>query len=162
MLFLASAGDYDALFLEAVDSGDADQVARLLGMQTPADEVLSEALDHAMRDRNEQVAQLLMGAGAVPPMPEVVAVDAARLRMYEGRYVDDVGYELVIIADQQTRTLLVRPPGVRNPLRFVPVEQDTFIAQDTPNIYIRFAVRDGRVVSMSFTQPGVTRRMNKQ
>ncbi|MGD8331413.1 MAG: ankyrin repeat domain-containing protein [Acidobacteriota bacterium] len=162
MLFLASAGDYDALFLEAVDSGDADQVARLLGMQTPDDEVLSEALDHAMRDRNEQVAQLLMGAGAVPPMPEVVAIDAARLRMYEGRYVDDVGYELVIIADQQTRTLLVRPPGVRNPLRFVPVEETTFIAQDTPNIYIRFTVRDGRVVSMSFTQPGVTRRMNKQ
>jgi hypothetical protein len=162
LLFVAGAGDFDVLFLETVRSGDLELTASLLGMQTPPEEVLSEALDHAIRERNEEMAQLLMAAGAVPPPPTVVAVSADRLRLYEGRYADEVGYELVIIADLQTLTLLVRPPGARNPLRFVPVEDSTFMAEQTPNIYIRFTVRDGRVVSMSFTQPGVTRRMNKQ
>lgn len=161
-LFIAGAGDFDGLFREAVASGDVDQVTRLLNIQVPAKEVLDEALQEAVRSRNEPLAQLLFGYGAELPPPTTISVPAERLRLYEGRYADEVGYELIIIADQQTRTLLVRPPGVRNPLRFVPVEESTFIAEQTPNIYIRFVVRDGRVVSMSFAQPGVTRRMSKQ
>lgn len=162
VLFVAGAGDFDTLFLEAVAAGDVDPVTRLLSIQVPSEEVLSQALNEAIGARNEPLAQLLMGYGAEPPEPTIVSVDAATLRMYEGRYADEVGYELIIVADQQTRTLLVRPPGMRNPLRFVPVEQTTFIAQDTPNIYVRFTVRDGRVISMVFAQPGVSRRMSPQ
>jgi hypothetical protein len=162
LLFVAGAGDFEALFREAVEEGDPEQVSRLLNIQVPPEEVLAEALQQAIRTRNEPLAQLLMRFGAVPPPPTIVSVDAARLRLYEGRYVDEVGYELVIVADEQTRSLLVRPPGMRNPLRFLPVEESTFVAEQNQTIYIRFVVRDGRVVSMSFVQPGATRRMSKQ
>lgn len=162
MLFVAGSVDFDALFMEAVNAANLEQVAELLGMQVPAAEVLSEALQQAMATGNEPLGRLLMGAGAVPPPPTIISIDAARLRLYEGRYVDDVGYELVIIADQQTRALLVRPPGMRNPLRFLPVEETTFISEQSTSIFIRFVVRDGRVVSMSFTQGGATRRMSKR
>lgn len=159
ILFVAGAGDFDELFLEAVAAGDVDQVSQLLSIEMPADEVLSQALDEAVGAGNDALAQLLMGHGAELPMPAVISVDAATLRMYEGRYIDEVGYELVIVADQQTRTLLVRPPGARNPLRFVPVEQTTFIVEDTPNVSLRFTVRDGRTVSLMFIQSGESRRM---
>jgi hypothetical protein len=162
MLFIAGAGDFDALLMEAVTAGDIDQVAQLLQMQVPADEVLSEALQHAIAARSEPLAQLLMSAGAVPPPPTIISIDVERLRLYEGRYADEVGFELMIIADERTIALLVRPPGLRNPLRFVPVEESTFISENNESIVIRFTVRDDRVVSMSFTQAGATRRMSKQ
>jgi len=162
MLFIAGAGDFDALLMEAVNAGDIDQVAQLLQMQVPADEVLSEALQRAIAARSEPLAQLLMSAGAVPPPPTIISIDVERLRLYEGRYADEVGFELMIIADERTLALLVRPPGLRNPLRFVPVEESTFISENNESIVIRFTVRDDRVVSMSFTQAGATRRMSKQ
>ena len=162
MLFVAGSADFEVLFMEAVNVANLEQVAELLRLQVPPAEVLSEALQRAMATGNEPLGRLLMGAGAVPPPPTIISIDAARLRLYEGRYVDEVGYELVIIADEQTRTLLVRPPGMRNPLRFLPVEETTFIVEQSANISIRFVVRDGRVVSMSFTQAGATRRMSKQ
>ena len=162
MLFVAGSVDFDALFMQAVDAGNVEQVAELLRMQVPPAEVLSEALRQAIAMRNEPLGLLLIDAGAVPPPPPIISIDAARLRLYEGRYVDEVGYELVIIADEQTRALLVRPPGMRNPLRFLPIEEATFISEQSVSISIRFTVRDGRVVSMSFTQAGATRRMSKQ
>lgn len=162
MLFVAGSADFDVLFLEAVNAANLEQVAELLRLQVPPAEVLSEALRQAMATGDEPLGRLLMGAGAVPPPPTIISIDAARLRLYEGRYVDEVGYELVIIADQQTRVLLVRAPGMSNPLRFLPVEETTFISEQSSSIFIRFAVRDGRVVSMSFTQGGATRRMSKQ
>ena len=162
MLFVAGSADFDVLFMEAVNAANLEQVAELLRLQAPPAEVLSEALRQAMATGNEPLGRLLMDAGAVPPPPTIISIDAARLRLYEGRYADEVGYELVIIADQQTRALLVRPPGMRNPLRFLPVEETTFISEQSASIFIRFVVRDGRVVSMSFTQGGATRRMSKR
>jgi hypothetical protein len=162
ILFVAGAGDFDALLLQAVEAGDIPQVERLLGIQMPPAEVLDEALRAAIRRRNQPVAELLMGAGATPPPPVVVSVSPDRLRTYEGRYVDEVGYELIIVADLQTLALLVRPPGVRNPLRFVPVEESTFVAENAPGVSLRFVVRDARVVSMTFTQGGEARRMSPQ
>lgn len=162
MLFVAGSADFEVLFMEAVNAANLEQVAELLRLQVPPAEVLSEALRQARATGNEPLGRLLMGAGAVPPPPTIISIDAARLRLYEGRYVDEVGYELVIVADEQTRALLVRAPGMRNPLRFLPVEETTFISEQSESIFIRFAVRDGRVVSMSFTQGGATRRMSKQ
>jgi len=162
LLLVGGAVDFGMLFLEAVSAGNVDQVAEYLDMQVPAEDVLAEALQRAVAARSEPMAQLLIAAGAVPPPPTIVSVDAERLRLYEGRYADEVGYELLIIADQQSRTLLVRPPGMRNPLRFLPVEESTFISEQSQNMTLRFTVRDGRVVGMAFSQGGVARRMSKQ
>ena len=162
MLFVAGSTDFNVLFMEAVNAANLEQVAELLRLQVPPAEVLSEALQQAIATGNEPLGRLLMGAGAVPPPPTIISIDAAQLRLYEGRYVDEVGYELVIVADQQTRVLLVRPPGMSNPLRFLPIEETVFISEQSVSIFIRFAVRDGRVVSMSFTQGGATRRMSKR
>lgn len=161
-LFVAGVEDFDALFREAVGSGDVEQVAGLLRMQMPDKAVLDEALSRALATRNQELADLLVSHGAEPPAPTIVSVPADRLRLYEGRYIDEVGYELVIIADLQTRALMVRPPDARNPLRFVPVADSTFIAENAPGVFLRFVVRGGRVVSLSFTQGDVTRRMSKQ
>ena len=150
------------MFSEAVSAGDVNRVGDLLRMHVPPAEVLSAALEQAMASRNEALAQLLMSAGAVPPPPEIIEIDAELLRLYEGNYVDEVGYELVVVAHEQSRSLLVRPPGLRNPLRFLPVEETTFVSEQSENIFMRFTVRDGRVVSMAFTQAGSTRRMSKR
>ncbi len=162
LLFANGVGGFDQLFTAAVNAGDVERVGRLLQLHVPPAEALSAALEIVMGTRNEPLAELLMSVGAVPPPPEIIAVEVETLRLYEGNYVDEVGFELTVIADEQTRTLLVRPPGVRNPLRFLPVEQTTFISEQSESIYVRFSVRDGRVVSMSFTQAGSTRRMSKR
>jgi len=162
LLFARGVGGFDQLFTAAINAGDVERVGQLLQLHVPSADALSAALEIAMGTRNEPLAQLLMSVGAVPPPPEIVAVDVETLRLYEGIYADEVGYELTVVADVQTGTLLVRPPGVRNPLRFLPVEQTTFISEQSESIFVRFAVRDGRVVSMSFTQAGSTRRMSKQ
>jgi hypothetical protein len=162
LLFAGGVGGFDQLFAEAVNAGDAERVAQLLELHVPPAEALSAALESAMATRNEALGQLLMSVGAVPPPPEIIAIDVETLRLYQGNYVDEVGFELTVVADEQTRTLLVRPPGVRNPLRFLPVQQAMFISEQSESIYVRFTVRDGRVVSMSFTQAGATRRMTKR
>ncbi len=162
LLFENGAGDFDQLFSDAVEAGDAGRVAELLSLHVPSAEVLSASLERAIATRNEALAEVLVNAGAVPPPPEIVDVDVDLLRLYEGNYVDEVGFELTVVADVQTKALLVRPPGVRNPLRFLPVEESTFISEQSESIYVRFVVRDGRVVSMSFTQAGATRRMTKR
>jgi hypothetical protein len=162
LLFGSGAGGFDRLFSEAVSAGDVERVGDLLRMHTPPPEVLSAALEQAAAARNQELAQLLIGAGAVPPPPEIIAVDVELLRLYEGNYVDEVGFELVVVAHEQTRSLLVRPPGMRNPLRFVAVEETTFISEQSADILMRFTVRDGRVVAMSFTQADATRRMSKR
>lgn len=162
LLFSSGVGGFDQLFSEAVNAGDINRVGGLLRMHVPDAETLSAALEQATASRNEALAQLLMSAGAVPPPPEIIAVDPELLRLYEGNYVDEVGYELVVVAHEETRSLLVRPPGVRNPLRFLPVADTTFISEQSESIFMRFTVRDGRVVSMSFTQAGSTRRMSKR
>ena len=162
LLFSRGAGGFDELFAAAVASGDAERVAELLAMNVPETGVLSAALQRAIDTQNRPLGELLMRFGAVPPPPEILDLDPEVLRRYEGVYVDEVGFELEVRVDPDTGVLLARPTGMRNSLRFLPVDETTFIAEQSAAIFIRFVVREGRVVSMSFTQPGDTRRMTRR
>ena len=162
LLFVNGAGGYEELFASAVEAGDAEQVAELLAMHVPEPDVLSAALQRAIETQNRALGELLMGFGAMPPPPEIVALDAEVLRRYEGVYADEVGFELEVRVDGDSGTLLARPSGMRNALRFLPIDEMTFIQEQSDQIFIRFVVRDNRVVSMTFAQPGETRRMNKR
>ena len=162
LLFGSGAGGFDQLLSNAVDAGDTDKVAELLEMHIPSSEVLSMALQRAIETGNRSLGELLMSFGAVPPPPEILSLNTEILRRYEGVYIDEVGFELEIRADYDTGALLARPTGMRNSLRFLPVEEVTFISEQSDTIFIRFTVRDSRVVSMSFTQSGDTRRMTKR
>ena len=162
LLFGSGAGGFDQLLSNAVDAGDTDKVAELLEMHVPSAEVLSMVLQRAIETRNRPLGELLMSFGAVPPPPEILNLNTEILRRYEGVYIDEVGFELEVWVDYDTGALLARPTGMRNSLRFLPVEEATFISEQSDTIFIRFTVRDGRVVSMSFTQSGDTRRMTKR
>ena len=162
LLFSRGAGGFDELFAAAVASSDAERVAELLAMNVPEADVLSAALQRAIDTQNRPLGELLMRFGAVPPPPEILDLDPEVLRRYEGVYVDEVGFELELRADPDTGALLARPTGMRNSLRFLPVDETTFIAEQSAAIFIRFTVREGRVVSMSFTQSGDTRRMTRR
>ena len=162
LLYGNGAGGFDQLLSNAVDAADTDKVAELLEMHIPSLEVLSMALQRAIETRNRSLGELLMSFGAVPPPPEVLSLNPEILRRYEGVYIDEVGFEIEIRADYDTGVLLARPTGMRNSLRFLPVEEVTFISEQSDTIFIRFTVRDSRVVSMSFTQSGDTRRMTKR
>ena len=162
LLYGNGAGGFDQLLSNAVDAADTDKVTELLEMHIPSLEVLSMALQRAIETRNRSLGELLMSFGAVPPPPEVLILNPEILRRYEGVYIDEVGFELEIRADYDTGVLLARPTGMRNSLRFLPVEEVTFISEQSDTIFIRFTVRDSRVVSMSFTQSGDTRRMTKR
>ena len=162
LLYGNGAGGFDQLLSNAVDAADTDKVAELLEMHIPSLEVLSMALQRAIETRNRSLGELLMSFGAVPPPPEVLSLNPEILRRYEGVYIDEVGFEIEIRADYDTGVLLARPTGMRNSLRFLPVEEVTFISEQSDTIFIRFTVPDSRVGSMSFTQSGDTRRMTKR
>ena len=162
LLFSIGAGGFDRLFSSAVEAGDAQRVAELLAMHVPEADVLSAALQRMIETGNQPLGELLMRFGAVPPPPEILDLDPEVLRRYEGVYVDEVGFELEVRADIDTGSLLARSTGLRNSLRFLPVEETTFISETSASIFIRFTVREGRVISMSFNQPGDTRRMTRR
>ena len=162
LLFASGAGGFDRLFFNAVDSGDEQRVAELLAMHVPEADVLSAALQRVIETGNRPLGEVLIRFGAVPPPPEILDLDPEVLRRYAGVYVDEVGFELEVRADPDTGSLLVRSSGLRNSLRFLPVEETTFISEQSAAIFIRFTVREGRVVSMSFTQSGDTRRMTRR
>ena len=162
LLFGSGAGGFDELFAAAVASGDAQRVAELLAMNVPEADVLSTALQRAIDTQNQPLGELLMRFGAVPPPPEILDLDPEVLRRYEGVYVDEVGFALEVRADPDTGSLLARSSGLRNSLRFLPVDETTFISEQSAAIFLRFTVREGRVISMSFTQPGDTRRMTRR
>lgn len=162
LLFASGGGGFDQLLSKAVDAADTEQVAELLALHVPAAEVLSMALQRAIETQNRPLGELLMRYGAIPLPPEILDLDTEVLHRYEGVYVDEVGFELEVRADYDTGTLLARPSGMRNSLRFLPVEEITFISEQSDAIFIRFTVRNDRVVSMSFTQSGDTRRMTKR
>ncbi|MCH7823836.1 MAG: ankyrin repeat domain-containing protein [Acidobacteria bacterium] len=162
LLFASGAGGFDRLFFNAVDSADEQRVAELLAMHVPEADVLSAALQRVIETGNRPLGEVLIRFGAVPPPPEILDLDPEVLRRYAGVYVDEVGFELEVRADPDTGSLLVRSSGLRNSLRFLPVEETTFISEQSAAIFIRFTVREGRVVSMSFTQSGDTRRMTRR
>ncbi len=162
LLFAVGAGGFDRLFSNAIDAGDEQRVAELLAMHVPEADVLSAALQRMIETGNRPLGELLMRFGAVPPPPEILDLDPEVLRRYEGVYVDEVGFELEVRADPDTGSLLARSTGLRNSLRFLPVEETTFISEQSAAIFIRFTVREGRVISMSFTQSGDTRRMTRR
>ena len=162
LLFQNGAEGFDALFANAVAAGDLERVAYLATLNTPSEELLSAALVAATEARNSDMVGLLDRMGAMPPPPEVFDIDAETLRRYEGLYVDEVGYQLEVRADLDDKVLLVKPLGLRNALRFFAASESIFVSEQAANVYAEFVVREGRVLSMTFSQAGSNRRLTKQ
>ena len=165
LLFDADADGYDELFQAAITAADVDRARYLLQLHVPAEETLGEAIEAAIAMRNEELFELLREFGAEPPPPPpptIIDVEPEYLRRLEGVYADEVGFSLNVAADIGTRVLLIRPPGMRNALRFVPVGNDRFQSEQTGDVYVVFNLRGAEVLSMAFTQGGFTRRMMRQ
>ena len=165
LLFDASAEGFAELFQAAVAAADVERARVLLQLHIPSEEVLGQAIEAAIAMRNEELFELLREFGAEPPPPPpptIIAVEPEYLRRLEGVYVDEVGFSLNVAADIGTRVLLIRPPGMRNALRFVPVGNDRFQSEQTGDVYVAFSLRNAEVLSMAFTQGGFTRRMMRQ
>lgn len=165
LLFDADADGYDELFQAAVTAADVDRARYLLELHMPSEETLGQALEAAIAMRNEELFELLREFGAEPPPPPpptIIDVEPEYLRRLEGVYTDEVGFSLNVAADIDTRALLIRPPGMRNVLRFVPVGNDRFQSEQTSDIDVVFNLRGTEVLSMAFTQGGFTRRMMRQ
>ncbi len=165
LLFDADADGYDELFQAAVLAADLDRARYLLELHVPAEETLGQALEAAIVMRNEELFNLLREFGAEPPPPPpptIIEVEPEYLRRLEGVYTDEVGFSLNVVADIDTRVLLIRPPGMRNALRFVPIGDDRFQSEQTSDVHVAFNLRGAEVLSMAFTQGGFTRRMMRQ
>jgi len=162
LLFQNGAEGFDALFANAVAAGDIERVTYLVTLDTPSEELLSAALTAAAEARNSDMVGVLRQMGALPPPPEVYDIDAEALSRYEGVYVDEVGYQLEVRADLDDKVLLVKPLGMRNALRFFAASEEMFVSEQASNVFVEFVIRDGRVLSMTFSQAGTNRRLTKQ
>jgi len=165
LLFDKGAEGYDELLQAAIAAADIERARYLLQLHLPTEQTLGQALEVAITMRNEELFELLREFGAErppPPPPLVVEVEAEYLRRLEGAYVDEVGFALNVVADVDARVLLIRPPGIRNALRFVPVGNDRFQSEQAGDVYVVFNVRGAEVLGMSFTQGGFTRRLMRQ
>lgn len=162
LLFQSGAAGFDVLFQNAVAAGDLERVAYLASLNMPPDELLSSALAAANASGNTEMVDLLERMGALPPPPEKFDIAEDQLTLLEGVYADEVGYQLEVTTDLADRVLLIKPLGMRTPLRFFAASPTLFISEQATNVFAEFVVRDGRVSMMTFTQAGSRRRLVKQ
>jgi len=104
-------------------------------------------------NKNDEIAELLRKAGAVPP-PEV---DAATLQTYVGKYKNDVGRELTVTV--KDNKLMVAFGG--QPFPLMAVDKTTFKPAGFDGLSIAFKLEGDKVTGVEIKQ-GVTTTLFKR
>jgi uncharacterized glyoxalase superfamily protein PhnB len=137
-----------ALLMKGVKQHNVEQVRRALaafrdkGGADPKTLSTALAVASAAGPQNDEVAELLRQAGAMPP-PQI---DAATLASHVGKYRNDKG--MLIEIKFRVGRLIAEPP--QPPQELIAIDATTFRPIDFDGITISFRVESGRTTCLVF------------
>lgn len=144
------------ILMSAVHAGNSTAVRDALAAGKLSGEALTAALASAStgESKNDEVAELLLNAGASAPAP----VNSETLASYEGDYRNPKGLG-VEIAIQEGR-LVATPLGQRT-LDLVPLNERKFLPAAFENVSLTFNVENGKTTSLTFSHGGIETELEK-
>lgn len=145
-LLLAKGADAgrDSALNYGVTRGHMDIVKTVLDRGSVPQATLNTALSRALRSNQNEIAEALKKAGAVPPF----SVDTDILKTYEGVYKADQGELVVTLKDGR----LTGAPRGQPPVVLDAIDRITFKPADFDGLRLTFEVTDGKVVGASLRQ----------
>jgi len=136
----------DDVVMDGVSDGNVAEVEIALARGGANPETLTAALVSAMSDKDKSaIAEALKKAGAKPPL----ALDAATLKSYEGRYRTEQGSEITITI-KEGRLTATFPNG--RPIAMMALDQKTFRPFEFGGLTITFTVEDGKTSGFTLKQ----------
>ena len=99
-------------------------------------------------NKNDEIAGLLKTAGAVPPL----AVDAATLQSYAGKYKNEAGREITITVKDSTLMAAFNGP----PFALMPLDKTTFKPAGFDGLSLVFKVETNKVTGVELKQGATT------
>ena len=142
-------GKDDALTI-GVSEGHIDIVKVVLDRGGVKAETLSAALTRALKNKRNEIAELLKKAGATPaPMPDF-KVDTATLKTYEGTYKDKEDREWRFTSKDGK----LFGGAVTNPLTWGAFNKTTFKPDEFEGLTVVFNVEGERVVGFTLKRDG--------
>lgn len=118
-------------------------------------ETLTSALVQATgEEKNDEIAEMLKKAGAVPP-PEI---DAATLQSYVGKYKGDPGPEIAITL--KDGKLFAGPTG-QQPILLMALDKASFKPAAFDGLTLTFNVEAGKATSIAFKQGPNTTQLKR-
>ncbi len=169
MTWALNGKHYDVVRLLLQKGSDEVEDVLLQGAQESNPEVVKMALDTGKvkpetltvalaasegNDKNAAITEILKKAGAQPPL----AIDAATLQSYAGKYKGDTGPEVTITT--KDGKLFATGFG-RQGLALMPLDKTTFRPVVFGGVTFTFNVEAGKVSSLTFKQGPNTNQMKR-
>jgi hypothetical protein len=155
LLLEKSADDVEDVLMEGTRESDENLVKLALERGGIKPETLTVALATSEgNEKNAGIVELLKKAGAQPPL----AIDAATLQSYAGKYKGDPGPEITITVKEGK--LVVSGFGPRE-VALMPLDQTTFRPLAFGGVTLTFNVDGGKVSGLTFKQGPTTNQMKR-
>jgi len=155
LLLQKSADEVNDVLMEGARESDENLVKLALERGGIKPETLTVAL--AVSEGNEKnagIVELLKKAGAQPPL----AIDAATLQSYAGKYKGDTGPEITIAVKEGKLVVSgFGPPAVA----LMPLDKTTFRPLAFGGISFTFNLEEGKVIGLTFKQGQTTNQMKR-
>jgi len=155
LLVQKSADDVEDVLMEGTRETNPDLVKIALDTGALKPEALTLALAASEgNEKNAGITEMLKKAGARPPL----AIDAATLQSYAGKYKGDTGPELTISTKEGK---LFATGFGRQELALMPLDKTTFRPLAFGGVTLTFNVEAGKVSGMAFKQGQSTTQMKR-
>jgi ankyrin repeat protein len=144
------------VLMTGVRDGNAELVRVALARGTIKSDTLTSALASATagETKNDEIAEMLKKAGALPP-PEV---DAATLQSYVGKYKGEPGPEIAITLTEGKLFAVVTG---QSPFALIAVDRTTFRPAAFDGITIAFNVEAGKTTGFALKQGQATTQLKR-
>ena len=155
LLLEKSTDDVEDVLMEGTNESNAELVKIALDTGALKPEALTVALAASEgNEKNAAITEMLKKAGAQPPL----AIDAATLQSYVGKYKGDPGPEFTITT--KDGKLFATGFG-RQELALMPLDKTTFRPLAFGGVTLTFNLEAGKVSGMAFKQGQNTTQMKR-
>jgi hypothetical protein len=155
LLLEKSADDAEDVLMQGARDSDENLVKLALDRGGIKPEALTVALATSEgNEKNAGIIEMLKKAGAQPPL----AIDAATLQSYAGKYKGDAGPEITITVKEGK--LVVNGFGPRD-VALMPLDKTTFRPLAFGGITLTFNVEADKVTGLTFKQGPTTNQMKR-
>jgi ankyrin repeat protein len=153
-LLVQNGGSRDEALQGAVDGNLPELVKFVLDSGTVKPEILTRTLGAAIKNKHDDIAEMLKKAGAVPPSAPNFKVDEETLKSYAGSYQPKTqGPDLDF--NFKDGKLMLSPSG-QPTLTMAAFDKVKFTTVEFDVITMTFHVEDGKVTGLTLLQGGMT------
>jgi hypothetical protein len=152
-LLVQNGGSRDEALQGAVDGNLPDLVKFVLDSGPVKAEILTRTLGAAVKNKHDDIAEMLKKAGAIPPAAANFKVDEETLKSYAGSYKPKTQGPDLDFAFNDGK-LLLRPSG-QPQLTMAAFDKVKFTTVEFDAITITFNVEDGKVTGLTLLQGGM-------